>query len=153
MDEFWPQCSRLIAAVRPASAGKTTSQPLQLPLSIRIAASLHPNVWCVCWVLRGVPPEDNLAPVDCLYLSETTDVDLLWKQVAEAESRSRRAAVSPDGCQRSSKTLPTNLAFHNTTQHNTGGKTAAAAKFYNVKITQGGFLIWSLLSLWSLRGA
>lgn len=79
--------------------------------------------------VRGGAPEDNLAPADCLYLSETTDVDLLWKQVAGAESRSHRAAVSPDGCQRSSKTLPTNLAFHNKTQHNTGRKTAEAAKF------------------------
>lgn len=61
---------------------------------------------CVCVGVGGVPPEDNLAPVDCLYLSETTDVDLLWKQVAEAEPRSRRAAVSPDGSQRSSKTPP-----------------------------------------------
>lgn len=51
---------------------------------------------CVLEAQGGGPPEDNLAPVDGLYLSETTDVDLLWKQVAEAESRSRRAAVSPD---------------------------------------------------------
>lgn len=50
---------------------------------------------CVCVYVGvgGVPPEDNLAPVDCLYLSETTDVDLLWKQVAEAESLAH--AVQP----------------------------------------------------------
>lgn len=96
---------------------------------------------CVNVGVGGVPPEDNLAPVDCLYLSETTDVDLLWKQVAEAESLAH--AVQPSlqtAVSAPVKLPPTNLAFHNTTQHNAAGKTAAAAKFCNVDQTPGGFL-------------
>lgn len=78
---------------------------------------------CVYVGVGGVPPEDNLAPVDRLYLSETTDVDLLWKQVAEAESLAHAVQPSLQTAVSAQVKLPppppTNLAFHNTTQHNT----------------------------------